>query len=497
MRVIALALFGLVACRSTVAFAQDEPPPSPPRDDSEAIKRLEQHIAELQSDIAQEKKAREDQGKRLDALQAAATPAPAAPNTDYAPAKSAFGFADFSWMPGNYGASFKPLQYGAFSGEIRVDSVYHYEFSQPSDDTISGSSEVFRHNEVQVTQLGFGGDVYYKGVQARLMTQFGMYSQTTPRNDASPGRGGWNLDNAYRYVSEAYGGYHFDVHHGLNIQAGIFMSYVGLWSYYNFDNWTYQPSYVSSNTPWFFNGLRVQYFPNENLKLELWVVNGWQSYGKFNDAPGLGLQIAWRPSGSVGFIGNQYYGTDTLGIPGRRRVHTDDSVMVKYYDRPNGALSRMAASLTVDAGCEEGGGVSCGDQYFLGFMVYDRMWFAHNHLGLTLGGGAITNPGRYLVLLPPINGATAFTGSPYFTEAPGDRYAAWDMQVTADWMPEDFVTFRAEYNHRAANVPYFTGGGGVTPPGGNNGAPGTAIPGWSPDLVKAENRMTFAVMVKY
>src|SRR5258708_36339963 len=33
----------------------------------------------------------------------------------------------------------------------------------------------------------------------------------------------------------------------------------------------------------------------------------------------------------------------------------------------------------------------------------------------TLSGGAIDNPGRYLVLLPPINGATAFSGTPYFT----------------------------------------------------------------------------------
>ena len=40
-------------------------------------------------------------------------------------------------------------------------------------------------------------------------------------------------------------------------------------------------------------------------------------------------------------------------------------------------------------------------------MVYDRMWFHKDLFGLTLGNGAITNPGRYLVLLPPINGATA------------------------------------------------------------------------------------------
>ena len=31
----------------------------------------------------------------------------------------------------------------------------------------------------------------------------------------------------------------------------------------------------------------------------------------------------------------------------------------------------------------------------------------------------MNNPGRYLALVPPINGATAVTGTPYFTENPG------------------------------------------------------------------------------
>jgi hypothetical protein len=73
-----------------------------------------------------------------------------------------------------------------------------------------------------------------------------MYSQTQPRNDASPTRGQWGLDGAYRYLAEAYGGYHFNAMHGINVDAGIFMSYIGLFSWYNFDNWAYQPSYVSS-----------------------------------------------------------------------------------------------------------------------------------------------------------------------------------------------------------------------------------------------------------
>jgi hypothetical protein len=407
-----------------------------------------------------------------------------------------FSFADFSWVPGNAGAQEKPLSFGPFTGEVRLDTVYHHSFANPVDNTISGSSEVFRHGEVQVTQLGFGGDFNYKNVQARLMTQFGLYSQTTPRNDSSPSRGQWNLADAYRYLSEAYAGYHFDALHGINVQAGIFMSYVGLWSYYNFDNWTYQPSYVSSNTPWFFNGVRAQIFVSDRLKIEPWLVNGWQSYGRFNNGIGGGGQIMWRPTGWLSINGNQYFGTDTLGNALRYRVHTDDSVMVKYFDSPKTFVSKAAFSVTLDAGCEFGGGVTCDTQFFLGFMAYHRVWLAEDRLAFTVGGGAITNLGRYLVLLPPINGATASSGTPYFTANPGDPYQAWDLQVAADVMPRPFVTLHVEFNHRAASVPYFTGHGGVTPPGGNQGAPGSTVEGWAPDLSKTEDRLTVALMVK-
>ncbi|HUK54009.1 MAG TPA: outer membrane beta-barrel protein, partial [Candidatus Binatia bacterium] len=174
------------------------------------------------------------------------------------PAKAEpFAFADFTWLNGTARTKQVPMDTKFFTPEIRADVDYVLDFNHPKDDTIGGSSEIFRSNEFQLTQLGVGGDFHYDNVRARLMTQYGMYSVTTPRNDASPARGQWDLDGAYRYVSEAYGGYHFNVLHGINVDAGIFMSYVGLFSYYNFDNWAYQPSYVSSNTPWFFNGVRV------------------------------------------------------------------------------------------------------------------------------------------------------------------------------------------------------------------------------------------------
>ena len=432
------------------------------------------------------------------------------------PEKAApFAFADFTWLNGNPRTKTVPLDTPFFTPEIRADVDYIYDFHHPKDDTISGSSEVFRANEVQVTQMGVGGDFHFDNVRARIMTQFGLYSQTTPRNDASYSRGQWNLDGAYRYLSEAYGGYHFNALHGINVDAGIFMSYVGLFSYYNFDNWAYQPSYVSSNTPWFFNGVRVQIFPTDKLKIEPWFINGWQSYGRFNNRPGFGFQILWRPNGWLSVLGNQYMlGEDALNTPGRVRYHSDNSIQIKYYDNPERFIDKAAFSLTGDIGCEHGGGVSCAGnsakgpkQSFLGFMLYNRIWFNNDKYGLTIGGGRINNPGRYLVLLPPINGATAASGTQYFTENPGDPYKAWDASATFDWMPSQYITWRWEYNYRGASVPYFSGPGGVTPPAslcptpviGNNicGSPGALVPGWAPDLRKVENRLNMAILVKF
>jgi hypothetical protein len=108
----------------------------------------------------------------------------------------------------------------------------------------------------------------------------------------------------------------------------------------------------------------------------------------------------------------------------------------------------------------------------------------------------MNNPGRYLVLLPPINGATAFSGTPYFTENPGDQFKAWDASITFDYMPDQFTTFRFEIDHRESNVPYFSGPGGVTPSGGNQGSPGSVVDGFFPDLRRAETRLNLALLVK-
>ena len=125
--------------------------------------------------------------------------------------------------------------------EIRFDMNYLQSLNHPQDHTIVGSTEEFRSGEFQIEQVSLGGDFHYENVRARFLSMFGMFATTTPRNDASSSVGQWDLDDAYRYFSEANAGYHFDVNHGLNVDLGVFVSYIGLFSYYNYDNWTYQP----------------------------------------------------------------------------------------------------------------------------------------------------------------------------------------------------------------------------------------------------------------
>lgn len=424
--------------------------------------------------------------------------------------KVPFDGMDLTWQNGNDRRTHSVLQSKYVTGSVMLDANYNYSFNNPIDNTVVGSTALARHNEMQVSFASIGAEFNYQHARAKIMTQFGTRSTVVPRNDYSPYRGQYDLANVYRYLSEAYAGYHFDVWHGINVDAGMFMSYIGLNSYYQVENWEYQASFTSDNTPWFFNGLRIQAFPTSKLKLEAWVINGWQSYGKFNSMPGLGMNITWMPKEWFKVLTNDYYGTDAAGIPDRKRFHSDNSLLIRYFNRPNSkGISRMAFSATGDFGFENGGSVRAfnGDsttpsQHFISGMIYNRIWFNRNKFAWTIGGGYVTNPGRYLVLLPTgdasalpnPNNPTQTAGTHPFTANPGDKFEGWDYSTNLDWMPNQSLTFRLEYVHRQSSVPYFAGHGGVTSP---TGYTTTAVPSsWQPDLVKSEDRIILALLFR-
>ena len=451
---------------------------------------------------------------------------PAVPVAAAAPAALAeekasepFAFGDFTWLNGTNRQHKNLLDSPIFTGEVIIDANYTLSNQMPIDNTIVGSTSVSRANELALAFLGFGGDFHYEHARARLMTQFGIRSIQIPRNDFSTFRGQFDLQNALRYISEMNGGYHWDVLHGINVDAGIFMSYVGLFSYTAYENWMYVPSYTSDNTPWFFNGIRIQIFPTDTLKIEPWIINGWQSYAKFNDMPGVGGQIMFRPVEWISANSNDYFGYDAQDLSGLYRWHTDNSFNIRYWNDPAGKIiTRLAASYTFDFGGEHGDGVTpfgkaaeghCSTltpcpARFLSAMTYQRVWFGDT-FAVTIGGGYMTNPSRYLILTPTGNAqplpqpeSTAQVAyipptNPFDTGF-GSKINMWDYEAGFQYMPSDYFTLDVELNHRGASVPFFNGHGGDTSPDGYITTP--AGPGWRADLTKTDDRIIIAWLVR-
>jgi len=181
------------------------------------------------------------------------------------------------------------------------------------------------------------------------------------------------------------------------------MSYVGLAATTTSRTGVYQESYVSANTPWFFNGIRIQVYTSDKLKIEPWIITDGSRYGMFNEQPGLGLQVLYRRPAPSRYSAIRT-SAQTSSVTRALRFHSDDSIQIKYLDdKSSGRLPRGHSSFTFDIGAGTAAAYMRGRErrpdagvprrHGLQPPLVRRRQVRHHD-----GGGAMTNPGRYLVL---------------------------------------------------------------------------------------------------
>ncbi len=378
-----------------------------------------------------------------------------------------FGWGDFTWMNGQNRQRSFPL---AFSPIVTLsaylDVYYLYSLHHPLDNTLTGTGATGRHNEFQINLASIGLDFNYQNVIARLAIQYGGILELVQNLDGSVRRGRSLTTDALRYIREFTLGMRIDELEGINIEAGIFMSYIGLESYLLAENWNYTRSLVCDHTAFYFQGVRAQFFLH-NLKIEPWIMNGWQSYGRWNYAPSAGLAIRWQPFEEFALLSNFYVGTDTRGMPNRVRFHHDHSILYRYWNDPSGPLNRLAFSVNNHIGFEDGGGGPTFEEaHMFGTSIAHRASFAHDLFHITLRFEYMTNPTRYLAQYPP----------PGFASGSGTKLEIFGVTATLEVMPRDFFSIRAEVVYRTGNAPYFAGPGGTTSPDGFIDTPGPFVP---------------------
>lgn len=422
-------------------------------------------------------------------------------------AKIPFDGMDLTWINGQSRIKNPPLVLRDKNGETiltgtaYLDVYYNFNFANPIDNTQTISSSIGRHNEFTLNHASVGLETGYKNIIGRLWLQTGSMLNIIQELDASVNKGKNTSTGNLKFIREAAAGYHFNKGYGINLEAGIFMSYIGLESYMLNENWSYQRSMVCDFTPFYFQGARVQMFPNRKLKQEIWLLNGWQSYNSYGRSPGAGSSTYIRPNENIQIAANFYLGRDTqnpdtLGHQSNRiRFHHDHSLVARYFHRPaSKKISQCAVSINnhygFQKGLDNGDSITSKEHFMIGTSIANRIWFHQNKLAFTLRGDYLVNGGNYLAFLPTSVTPNAY--SDLLTTDPYKPLKLFQATATFDIMPNDYITFRFEYGYRQSNLPYFTSHGGTTYPSGWSNGPVPVNP-WIPQLRKTENRLTVSV----
>jgi Putative beta-barrel porin-2, OmpL-like. bbp2 len=408
---------------------------------------------------------------------------------DSVTAKIPFEGMDLTWINGQNRQMEFPLKYkDILTGVAYLDCYYNLNFAEPIDHTQTISSTMGRTNEFTLNLASVGLETNYGNIIGRLWFQTGNTLHIVQELDGTVSRGRNTGTGNLKFIREASAGYHFDVLYGLNVEMGIFMSYIGLESYVTQENWSYQRSMVSDFTPFYFQGARIQLNPAKKFQTQLWLLNGWQTYNSLNEGVGLGNSNYFRPTDDLQLVANFYYGKDTRGSD-LIRFHHDNSVVARYHKRKHSRrISQCAFSINSHYGFQSNDSIGPSDHFMMGTAIANRVWFNKNKLALTLRGDYVTNPGLYLAYSPSPVAPNDFTAA--IANDPEQKLEIVQAAVSLDVMPNDFVTFRLEYAYRRSNVPYFAGPGGTTSPDGWIDTPTT---NWRPDLTTTENRLTAAV----
>lgn len=388
---------------------------------------------------------------------------------------------DFTWMNGNNRQKTSLIKGKNFTLHMVFDMYVNFSNHMPIDHTENTSSTIGRAGEFTINLATIGVDYSYKKVFARLSFQTGSMMSVVQGTDITVTHGrNLRLDDL-KYIREAIIGYKINKLYGITLEAGLFMSFIGTESYNTQENWCYQRSFIADFTPFYFIGARSQIHLTKDFKIEPWFMNGWYSYGMFNHRPSFGMAVTYRPKEWLGLVTNFYAGSDTKLTPDRMRFHSDFSFQLRYINRPGKkGLSKAAFHFNGQYGFEDGGFDTNSvalpnfrDTYFAGISASNRLWFLDDKIGLTLRGGFVKNPGRYLAFVPTAYG---YIDNP--TNDPRKDFFAWELTSTLDFMINDYLTIRMEYLYRKANLPYFGGPGGSTAP--NGWQPGN--PSWTADL---------------
>ncbi|HEY8040804.1 MAG TPA: outer membrane beta-barrel protein [Polyangiaceae bacterium] len=394
---------------------------------------------------------------------------------------------DYAWMNGSNTQPPSLLTMGPVTWSLYVDTYYAWQFSHPVDHTIFPTTAAPRHDEISLNLAHVGVDVTgLDGPIGRLYIQYGSTVETIAGQDTTTTRGFFLTNRLLQIVQQAATGWHFHWLHGVNAELGIFPSYIGLESYLPEENWAYTHAFMSDATPYYFFGFRGQLYPSARLKVELWVVNGWQTFGQWHEGRAGGYLWNWRPTEWLSLVNSLYAGQEAQGDPDSARVYSDNNVQVRYFKREGGGFLRsLAFSVVGDVGYEHRGNAPSGP---MGGVTVTHHWDWTERWKSTLRGDVFYDSTQAITPRFPVGSVYPWQGT--------SPFLAGGVTATLDYWPSPWLLTRLEWSHRIANQPLFSGPGGITGPGGQVPVDAAAAASFTPDLRHTDDRVLLDVTLR-
>jgi len=360
----------------------------------------------------------------------ATTPAPAPPGATTAPATTPAAVK--SILPKGWEPSYTIGGY--------VEAGYTYAIEKPGNGIINARGFDNRHNTFTLSNAVIEAGGKLGGLSAHVAFQVGrtpdtyyMHEPAVAGSATVPG----STPATWRFVQQAYGGYKFPVANGLSLEAGIFLSPIGLETMAAKDDWNYSRSNLFFGLPFYHTGVRLTLDVTDRTSVMLMVTNGYSSVVDNNAGKSVMSQVTYTIPDRLVF------GLLYMGGPERPRGAPEGQPWRHLVD---GYVSgRLASWLELatewDAGFER---TRFGMSYFGAGAVYARFRPA-SWLYLAARGDrfaehrASSASGTADPMFFPVRWVSSATG-------------------TIDFRPHDHVSLRIEYRHdHASDNLYFKG----------------------------------------
>lgn len=126
---------------------------------------------------------------------------------------------------------------------------------------------------------------------------------------------------------------------GTELAVGVFGTPIGIWSLWSKDNWTYSTPWHLNAVPYVLMAGRVTQPIGRKVVTQLWITNGWQTYGDLNRLPSTMVGGTYTPVDDLALSTWTYFGPED--VDNRPRAWRLLSDTYAIYDRDRWAIAAV------------------------------------------------------------------------------------------------------------------------------------------------------------